>query len=102
MRGKCDGRGREEREGGREREREREGEREGERETEKESNNFVILIATVTTYNSNDCEEHDDSKCEKGNESIGLDMGVAILIHLHQNYTSSDEHERSICIMDKN
>ena len=79
-----------------------EGRRGGRERERKESNNFVIFIAMVTTYNSNDCEKHDDCKSEKGNESIGLDMGVAILIHLHQNYTSSDEHERSVYIMDKN
>ena len=58
----------------------------------------------MSTYNSNNREEDDDSKSKEGNESIGLDIGVPILIHLHQNYTSSDKHERSVydIVMDKN
>ena len=49
-------------------------------------------------YNSNDSEKDDHSKCKEGNECIGLDIRVSVLIHLHQNYTTSDEHEGSICV----
>jgi hypothetical protein len=56
----------------------------------------------VNTYYSNDREKDDDGKCKEGNEGIGLDVRVAILIHLHQNYTPSDEHERSVYVVDKN
>ncbi len=74
----------------------REGEERRERESEREE------IAMVTTYNSNDSEKDDDGKCKEGNEGIGLDVGVPILIHLHQNYTTSDEHEGSVYVVDKN
>ena len=54
-----------------------------------------ILLA----YNSNDGEKDDHSKGKEGDEGIGLDVRVSVLIHLHQNYTSSDEHKGSICII---
>ena len=50
----------------------------------------------VIAYNSNDGKKDDDSKCKESNKSIGLDLGVTILIHLDQNYASSDEHEGSV------
>ena len=68
-----------------------------EREREREQDKVKLLTHdSKSTYNSNDCEKHDDSKCKEGNKGIGLDLGVAILIHLDQNYTSSDKHEGSI------
>ena len=56
---------------------------------------------TLTTNNSNDSEEDDDSKSKEGNEGICLDVGVSVLIHLHQNYTTSDEHKGSIYVSEK-
>ena len=79
---------------------EREGEREktrgeGEREERGKVNSRFWHVCT-RTYNSNDSEKHNDSKCKEGDECVGLDVGVPILIHLHQNYPASDEHEGSV------
>ena len=52
----------------------------------------------IIAYNSDDSEKDDDSKSKEGDKGIGLDIGVSVLIHLHQNYTTSDEHEGSICV----
>ena len=75
----------------------REGGRERGGERERERGGFKLLVHNCkNTYNSDDSEKHDDSKSEESNEGIGLDVGVPILIHFHQYYTTSDEHEGSV------
>ena len=44
-------------------------------------------------YNSNEGEEDDDSESEEGDEGICLDVRVPVLVDLHEDYPSSDEHE---------
>ena len=79
-----------------------EGSREGESRNSLTLDPLVREKCTLATYNSNDSEKDDHSKCKEGNEGIGLDIGVSVLIHLYQNYTTSDEHKGSVCVSEKN